>query len=1294
SLPRPELDDEPTPPTTLPLVGIDPDDALADLLAVVSAKTGYEVAELDPEFELEADLGIDTVKQAEILSDLTDRYGLERDESFRLSDYPTIRKLAGWIAQRRGGALSEDPTADDELERTESTHWPRVTADAETPRGAAPRVVSTAAQARASVTPSAAPSVAPSVTPSVAPSVTPSVAPAPRPRAGGSLDATLAELVAVVAEKTGYDPSDLEPSFELEADLGVDTVKQAEILSELTDRFGLPRDEAFRPADFNTLEKLAAYLHERRSSDEAAPADDGRVEAARASLSQLPFVAEEFDLSVGMSDEERVRANHVPLPPTFRLRRPVLDPRPPVRPANLDQRRVLVLGDTPLAHALRNEVVRRGGIDDGPHEVVIDAADDVMISFRRAKALDATRPRRWITVTRLGGMSANGFSLGRGFVDGARAGLTKSLGREWEGVDATVLDLHPSFDAATAAEIACDEIDADPRDRELFVDADRARAGVRLVDEAPPAPSPLPGRPVVLLTGGGRGITARVAVELARRGTVALALIGRSEVSDAPLDEKVAKEQIRAQLQLAGERVTPARVEAALSGLRRSDEVRRNLDQLRQLGASVLYLQADLADAVDVDRVVREVTDTLGAIDVVIHGAGVEESRQLKDKDEAAFHRVFDGKAIGGRVLLERVPESAYVVCMGSVAGRFGNPGQVDYAAANDALARMCHTRPNSLHVDWTAWDDVGMAVRGGMKSLLTDRGVDLLPADAGAAVLAAFVAAKTSGELVCAGRLGDFEPGPDGVAVGLGLDTIERGTGERGTGERGTGERGTGERGTGERGDGTVRATRSLSRATDGWIVDHAIDGVPLLPGVIGLELMAATAHALFPELGYRGARDVKFHAPVKVHRDGAVLLVIEAEVVGIGVAKARLVSERTLATGRVQRTDHFEATVTFGDALALDGLPSVFLPDETVDREQIYRRFFHGPGFQVLAGIFGVSLDGLVGEGRVDHGALGGEGLLTAPLVLEAAFQAAGLHRMITAHALGLPFELAEVQLFAVPDDGAPLSITAQLDGTRYHVDIDGVAGPVLRLRGFEMIEKGPVPPEDRFPEPDGGRPVCFPNAPRPTIARGTTIAEARADDDPTPWLTPSELGDLAARGTERRVRDRVAGRMAAKRALGALTGVDPLEIRVWTADSGEPIAAVPGHPDVRVSISHREGRAVAVAVAAGRVGVDLEKVEPRPESFGRTWFRDDEQALTADPASQTVGWAVKEAVLKWLGTGMKSSPHDVRIVAIGDGTAEVALDGPCRALHASLGGDPLVVTWATAGSDEVIVTVRSAA
>ena len=89
-------------------VGATDFDTTEDLLAVISEKTGYETDELELDFELEADLGIDTVKQAEIFAELREKYGLERDDTFNFADYPTIEALIG--ASTRADAASGTPT--------------------------------------------------------------------------------------------------------------------------------------------------------------------------------------------------------------------------------------------------------------------------------------------------------------------------------------------------------------------------------------------------------------------------------------------------------------------------------------------------------------------------------------------------------------------------------------------------------------------------------------------------------------------------------------------------------------------------------------------------------------------------------------------------------------------------------------------------------------------------------------------------------------------------------------------------------------------------------------------------------------------------------------------------------------------------------------------------------------------------------------------------------------------------------------------------------------------------------
>ena len=84
----------------------------------------------------------------------------------------------------------------------------------------------------------------------------------------------------------------------------------------------------------------------------------------------------------------------------------------------------------------------------------------------------------------------------------------------------------------------------------------------------------------------------------------------------------------------------------------------------------------------------------------------------------------------------------------------------------------------------------------------------------------------------------------------------------------------------------------------------------------------------------------------------------------------------------------------------------------DGEIDHEAIYRRFFHGPGFQVLRSTNGVSVNGLFAEGRVNHKAIG-YGLETLPLILEAAFQSAGLHSMVVEGRMALPKSIQRVQL-----------------------------------------------------------------------------------------------------------------------------------------------------------------------------------------------------------------------------------------------------------------------------------------
>jgi phosphopantetheine--protein transferase-like protein len=586
---------------------------------------------------------------------------------------------------------------------------------------------------------------------------------------------------------------------------------------------------------------------------------------------------------------------------------------------------------------------------------------------------------------------------------------------------------------------------------------------------------------------------------------------------------------------------------------------------------------------------------------------------------------------------------------MGSVAGRFGNAGQVDYSAANEALAQIAAIRPGTIHVDWTAWGDVGMAVRGGMKTLLESRGVEMLPADAGAGLCVDLVAQGAEGEVVVSGRLGGFLP----TAGHPLLDRVDF-RGEAWVGER------------------------LLSVEKDAWILDHAIDDVPVLPGVIGIEWMAAVSARIHPGLPFAGLQELTFHSPVKLHRNEPVHIEVEALPIGDDTVRCTLYSERTLKTGRVLRTLHFEGTVLLGSAPVLPGLPRETFGDYALDADAIYRRFFHGPGFQVLTGVSAVGDRGLLASGQLNHKAIG-TGLESAPLVLEAAFQAAGLHAMVSDGVLALPAGIEGLSQGRALVEDNPFELEVHRRGDLYDVDVVQDKQRILSLRGFRMAEKGPLPEGDRFDAP-----------------LGPDSAEARATTDSATAgiLDGTEIAQLEARGNAKRRADRIAGRIAAKKALSALTGAPPSEISIEQGKSGEPLAWIRGQPGPALSITHSEGEAVALAVARGRVGVDMETVVARHPAFAREWFRPEEIARLGEGADAlTLAWSVKEAVLKALGTGMALNPREIEVQRVEEDRVSLSLHGEAARVHADLGGGDWQVRFRREAG-RILVSARLAA
>ncbi|MBA3558727.1 MAG: SDR family NAD(P)-dependent oxidoreductase, partial [Gemmatimonadaceae bacterium] len=261
--------------------------------------------------------------------------------------------------------------------------------------------------------------------------------------------------------------------------------------------------------------------------------------------------------------------------------------------------------------------------------------------------------------------------------------------------------------------------------------------------------SPLGPESVVLVTGGGRGITAAVAVALAQLYQPTLVLAGRSPLT---ADETPATLACRspaeissvliAERQRDGKPVVLAEVSADAQRIINEREIRATLARVRATGSRVRYEKIDVRDADALLALVRRIEAEHGRLDGVIHGAGVIEDRRIGQKEPESFDRVFDTKADSAFVLSQVLdPErTKFLVFFSSAASVFGNPGQADYAAANavlNALAVDLDSRwpGRVVAIGWGPWGDTGM-VSDGVRRELASRGIDVMSAAAGCRAL------------------------------------------------------------------------------------------------------------------------------------------------------------------------------------------------------------------------------------------------------------------------------------------------------------------------------------------------------------------------------------------------------------------------------------------------------------------------------------------------------------------------------------------------------------------------------
>lgn len=548
----------------------------------------------------------------------------------------------------------------------------------------------------------------------------------------------------------------------------------------------------------------------------------------------------------------------------------------------------------------------------------------------------------------------------------------------------------------------------------------------------PPRPIVWQKGEVVVVTGGAKGITAECAFAFAQSYGLTMALIGS----------------------------TPQHQDS-------SGEIARTLSRFQNSGLSASYYCCDLADAVAVSGVLRNIESELGSIHGLIHGAGRNRPARAEQVALEAAEREIAPKLQGIINLCAALDPAPLklVIGLGSIIGVTGMQGNSWYGYSNEALEHVLqrfqaqHPHLAALTLAYSVWADVGMGARLGSTERLAQMGIAAIPVEAGVqAFLDAVEFAQAPSQLVIASRLGGLDTWPV-VREPSALHRQWRFIDDVQSYEPGV--------------ELVVRARLSLDR--DLYLNDHYYRGVYLFPTVFGLEAMAQAAACVLgvERLPALSIQNISLSRPIVVPKDNGALVELHALVLPAqrpGDAVRVSVGIRTEHSGF--KHDHFACTfvlvvpedgrIVAEHALALEG---VFTDEPIAQLEPALDLYggllFQGPLFQRIQTVYAMSDEGSATRVRRGDAVYFSEGE-KAPLVLgDPAFRDALLQTaQLSEKGQYLPVHIERLDLVDLPQGvHGSLRVINQVTGRpdeALHCDVlafDDVGEVVERLIGYQL-------------------------------------------------------------------------------------------------------------------------------------------------------------------------------------------------------------------------------------------------
>ncbi len=882
-----------------------------NLLAVVSDLTGYPREMLGMDMDIESDLGIDSIKRVEILSAMEEKVpGLPPVTPDMMGSLNTLGKILAHFD-------SVENTAVDTSAVPEKPHA--------APGSSAPE---------------------------------------------GTVQQN---LLTVVSDLTGYPREMLGMDMDIESDLGIDSIKRVEILSAMEEKMPeLPSVSPEMLGTLNTLGKIIAYLSGGSTEKAAATGTDPGI-------GLLPSVSPESESPKRfriVPTAEPISSDPVALTDKFSRPIYITDDTTGLSHAMAEKWRALGVACHVIPWPdLKDIQGRKFCMEEAGGLILVPTPTDFSDNGRRPKDLDRLQAAFalarhagpclktaatsgsavFATVVRINGTFGFGTPVGAAPMAGALSGLSKTAASEWPGVVCRAIDVDPAWDATDDIAARLVAVLADAREDaplEIGIGKD-SQIRLCLSEAALPATPPaesnrLTKDSVIVISGGGRGVTAEVAKALARYCVPRIVLLGRSP-APTPEPEWLSRLSCHREIRKAiltnvfpDEKPRPKLVEAEFHRRMANREVAATLWALNENGARAVYIPVDIRDEAAVRRVLDAVRTDFGPVTGLVHGAGVLEDRWIVDKTDEQVARVLDTKIRGLQNLLDATDQDplSFAVMFSSVAARFGNVGQADYAMANEALnkmaARLGSERPGCkvTAINWGPWD--GGMVDDTLKREFSRRGIDLIRIDTGATMFINELLHDCDDHEVVIGAL--LESGGEAESNNTDTSLLR------------------------------VTLNRNIDPSQFPILSSHRLDGKPVVPFALLTEWVGHSALHENPGLLLQAVEDMRLLKGIRLSEGGKMIRVLSGKAQKTGDAYVVDVEIRN-GIQDVREVLHSRAKVVLTDRLApapvFDSGKLSALPPYAKSIREVYETIlFHGHLLQGIRRIIGLSDKGMAAE------------------------------------------------------------------------------------------------------------------------------------------------------------------------------------------------------------------------------------------------------------------------------------------------------------------------------------------